>query len=576
MSRRSTTRPVAAVYARVSTVDQAGPGKISLERQVEECVRLAELQGYAVPEELIFRDTESGARVDRPGFLAMKRAAADGRFSRLFVWAQDRLSRGGMKATLDALDELNGCGVSVYAHQDGDLTDELLAGIRGWMASQERKRIRERTLPPKLRKRDAGHWVTGQPPYGYRLSPEKTLMPCPNESLVVRRIFELATAGYGRIQIARLLNANLVPPPEALVVGPDGRRRRVRIGHHISEFAAFVQEMTGRGLVVERIPEWQSSTVSKILRNKAAFGVAERTAKRPGAGGREILGEYALKIDPCPILDRATFDAAQRALAARRVAPGRGGQQRSAAWLLSGHLVCGACGSRYVHHEARAFHRYCCSARRSGKGCRNPHLPMAKTDRTVLDQVAGHLIARLHGTDDVERYIRGHARSEIASLRRALAAKQTERAAAAAKRDFHLQEWRDARQAGIRESALQAIGDAVNAADEAVVSLDREIADLNGQIVRINADLVARTEDVRRIVARIEHTLALVEPEGDWLTDVRTILDQALERVVVAPSGELTIDLRPQAEAIRGCISAFADHELSIRRDERWMTTASK
>ena len=83
-SARSSRRPkgepqvssaTAAIYARVSTQEQAADGKSSIERQIAECKALANRDGYGVSEDLVFLDTASGAKPDRVKLLEMKAAA---------------------------------------------------------------------------------------------------------------------------------------------------------------------------------------------------------------------------------------------------------------------------------------------------------------------------------------------------------------------------------------------------------------------------------------------------------------------------------------------------------------------
>lgn len=585
---------VAAIYARVSTVEQAGPGKASIERQIEECRLMAAQDGYSVPERLVFQDRESGAKADRPAFLAMKAAA--GQFQRLYVWAQDRLTRGGMKPTLDTLDELNASGVTVHSPYDGDLTNELLAGIRGWMAGQERKRMLERTLPARMRKRAAGYWVMGQAPYGYRVQPDKTLAPCPNESLVLRRIFDLACSGYGQIQIARILNTDGVPPPEALVMSKAGQKKRVRIGHNISGDKAFLQALRGKELTlvehngrrsylshalpntileVLRLPQWQKSSVRKVLTNPAAFGESDSYECNPVTKVREFKGRYQLKIDPCPIINEMTFERARSEMRKRNTISGVG-QQRSADWLLSGHLVCGSCVSNYIHHadrdarpKGKRGRRYSCNGRRSGKGCKNPSIAMEKADTQVIEAVSVHLHALLSRTNDIERYIQGHSQTEVSNLKSDLGGRTEAREKAVEQHAELLAELRAMSKAGAQDSALQPLVNELNAADDRVKQADQEIADIQTRLIRINADLVAQGDDVRRIALRMQHALELVTPDGDATTDLRVILEKALRSATVRSDGTLDIQLEDGTQAVRSCISALADTELEWYRNEQ-------
>ena len=60
----------AAIYARVSTEDQARG--YSLPSQIEACQKLAEHEGYRVPESYAFSDDVTGVQLDRPGLRKLR------------------------------------------------------------------------------------------------------------------------------------------------------------------------------------------------------------------------------------------------------------------------------------------------------------------------------------------------------------------------------------------------------------------------------------------------------------------------------------------------------------------------
>jgi site-specific DNA recombinase len=63
---RTTDSPkLAAIYARVSTSDQADRG-YSVPTQIEACQMLAWQEGYTVPESHIFVDDYTGTSLNRP------------------------------------------------------------------------------------------------------------------------------------------------------------------------------------------------------------------------------------------------------------------------------------------------------------------------------------------------------------------------------------------------------------------------------------------------------------------------------------------------------------------------------
>jgi site-specific DNA recombinase len=62
---------IAAIYARVSTKDQADKG-YSLPTQIEACRALAQREGYTVPESHVFVDDYTGMSLQRPEFTKLR------------------------------------------------------------------------------------------------------------------------------------------------------------------------------------------------------------------------------------------------------------------------------------------------------------------------------------------------------------------------------------------------------------------------------------------------------------------------------------------------------------------------
>src|SRR5215470_14640502 len=87
----SDTTKIAAIYARVSTADQADRG-YSLPTQLEACQAMAQQEGYAVPESHIFVDDYTGTSLNRPQ-LAQLRDLARQSVQAIFVYDLDRLAR---------------------------------------------------------------------------------------------------------------------------------------------------------------------------------------------------------------------------------------------------------------------------------------------------------------------------------------------------------------------------------------------------------------------------------------------------------------------------------------------------
>lgn len=136
----------AAIVARVSKDNKTQDPM----NQVIPCRELAKALGYEVVEEYV--DYCSGGRSDRENFQRMLSDSDKGKITLVLTSALDRISREGIGNTLGYIKRLKKNGVAIKSlnepwldtRQEG--IGELLLAIFSWVASQERIRIRERTM----------------------------------------------------------------------------------------------------------------------------------------------------------------------------------------------------------------------------------------------------------------------------------------------------------------------------------------------------------------------------------------------------------------------------------------------
>lgn len=151
----------AAIYARVSKDD----GSQTTENQLLELRRFAQSQNWTIHKEYI--DHASGAKSDREQFQVMLKDASKRKFDVLVVWASDRLTREGAYQTMHYLKTLDSYGVRFRSYTESFLDTtgpvrDLLIAIAGWLAQQEREKIRIRTLAGQARARAQGKTI-GRP-----------------------------------------------------------------------------------------------------------------------------------------------------------------------------------------------------------------------------------------------------------------------------------------------------------------------------------------------------------------------------------------------------------------------------
>jgi len=269
---------VCATYERVSTHVQARAG-YSLGIQAESLEAYAAQQGWLLPDDLRFRDVDSGADWDLPGLQAMLAAARERRFKVLLVWDLDRFARSLVKA-LVLEEELKKHGVAVfYLRVPTDDTPEgkLLKHQLFSFAEYEREKIGLRLSLGRRARAERGKVVPGRTPYGYRYDPEAgTFVIDPIEAEVVRKIYE--AVGFERLstyQVAKQLTELGAPTP--------GQKHRLTGTYsyrglwHPNAVSAIIRNPTYRGdWYYGKTRQWQVD--GRHYKQRRPLGTAVRVA----------------------------------------------------------------------------------------------------------------------------------------------------------------------------------------------------------------------------------------------------------------------------------------------------------
>jgi DNA invertase Pin-like site-specific DNA recombinase len=152
-------KPTAVAYVRVSSASQTH----TMQREAIE--RAAKARGDKLVDWYV--DTWTGATTERPELSRLRTDARAGGLRRLYVYRLDRLSRGGIRATLEVVEELRAHGVELLTLGDGfDLggpAAEIVLAVLAWSAKMERLAINERISQARAQKAARGErW--GRPP----------------------------------------------------------------------------------------------------------------------------------------------------------------------------------------------------------------------------------------------------------------------------------------------------------------------------------------------------------------------------------------------------------------------------
>ncbi len=139
----------------------------------------------------LYRDTESGTHMNRPGLEEMLKDASDRDFDILLVFRVDRLSRKVRELAL-MVDDLTKNGVALKSITEpfdtSSAAGKMMLQMLGVFAEFEHATIVERTKVGMHRKAKSGKWVGGSVPLGFSLM-DGQLVSREDEAETVRKVF---------------------------------------------------------------------------------------------------------------------------------------------------------------------------------------------------------------------------------------------------------------------------------------------------------------------------------------------------------------------------------------------------
>lgn len=290
----------AAIYARISS--DPGETRQGVERQLEDCRRVAADLGWPVAAEYVDNDVSAYSGKARPEYERLVSDIGDGLIDGLVVWHQDRLHRRPVElehffTVIDAAGIAGNVktvtGNSDFGTGDGIFTARLIGAVAAKESADKSRRVARKHeqraaqgIPHKGSTR----------PFGYEAD---FVTIRPDEARVVRDLAARFLAGESLRSLAEWLN--------------DTGVERVSGG-------------TG----------WITTTVRGILTNPRYAGLMTHRRQVVGPGQWE------------PIIDEDTHRRILVTIAAKKAA----GRRTPQTYLLTGLLRCGRCGNR-LYSSAR-------------------------------------------------------------------------------------------------------------------------------------------------------------------------------------------------------------------------------
>jgi site-specific DNA recombinase len=204
-----TAKPLAAIYIRVSTEDQAMHG-ISLQAQEESLKNYCNALGYEIFK--IYRDEGKSAKdiTHRPQMVQMLADAEAKKFQAIFIYKLDRFSRS-MMDLINTIDKLKEWGIDFVSMQDKiettSASGKLMFHIISAFAEFERNVTGERTRFTMRAKFQNGGLIT-KAPLGYKIV-NKELYPADNSYIVQQIYQEFLNNNTSLTQLAKKYNLSV-------------------------------------------------------------------------------------------------------------------------------------------------------------------------------------------------------------------------------------------------------------------------------------------------------------------------------------------------------------------------------
>ena len=385
----------AALYARYSSEHQK---ESSIKDQFRNCEQRAAREGWTITARYEDRAI-SGSTVERIGYQQMLKDAKAKAFDVLLVDSFSRLSRDSMESE-QTRRRLVFWGVRLIGVSDGVDTaiegHEIQSGVQGIMNQRFLRDLAKNIKRGMSGRASECYWQGGRI-YGYTL--EQELHPTklnqyekplpigtklkihPAQAAVVREIFQMYADGLSPLKIANELNRRKVPAPRA--TGWRGGtlhgcpRRKTGLLNNELYIGQYVWNRSRQ----EKDPD--TAQMARMMRDKSEW--IERTVTHLRIIDDELWARVQARRQAV-----SHGVVAIRALHARARSTGA-----SPKYLLSGLLVCGACGEKFVITGPT---QYGCSTHRArGRSvCANT----IRVPRTLVESVVLEAIQRDLFTED--------------------------------------------------------------------------------------------------------------------------------------------------------------------------------
>lgn len=363
-------KPKAYSYVRFSTPEQSKGD--SFRRQTEAAIAYCQKHQLELDTSVTFHDLGvsafKGKNAETGALRGFLQAVEDGHIaegSYLLVESLDRISRASVVQAQTLFMSIICAGITLVTLGDGRVYSEdslnanpteflisLIVMMRGNDESATKaRRVKAAWANKRKQVLESGKLFTKLVPAWVRVTANGVLEAIPERAAIVRRVYDLYLTGMGRQSIAKLLNAEGVPPWGL------GSRRAAS--------------------------HWHVAYVTKLLDSPAVVGtLITRTVETER--GREVIKEAQRVEGYYPrVVDDETY-ARVRALRDTAGSVKNKGSNKPRS-LLAGLCVCPKCGGTMtrVAKGARSRPSFVCTKAKLGAGCQYRSVPQEHVEAAL-------------------------------------------------------------------------------------------------------------------------------------------------------------------------------------------------
>lgn len=337
-----------------------------------------------VIEDYYIDDGFTGTNFNRPAFQRMLQDVVNGKLDGIIVKDLSRLGRN-YKETGKYLEEIfpiyNIRIIAINDNVDSFLDPESISNLvvpfKNLSNEHYSRDLSKKVATAYETMAKSGQFVAGTTPYGYKLDPEDKhhLIIDEEEAPIVRKIFQMALEGNGRIKICKYLNDN------GILCRKELQRRKKR------KLSLEPFEIESRYL-------WSTSTIGRMLANVTYIGnLAQLKTKRKSFGTNNIITKEQddwIKSENThePLITKEDFEKVQKIVKSNE----KKKRKPTNYSIFRGILKCADCGRAMNKQEdfrgTRQLSNYfCMSYLHLGNKC-SPHKIKTNTlESTVLETI---------------------------------------------------------------------------------------------------------------------------------------------------------------------------------------------